>query len=174
MAKKTISFDVLDVKSLNNAIKEVEQYSKDIEYSLRVFVKSLAAEGVEVAKMGVITYNAIFTTELLNSIHVEEKSNGVFVVKTDSKHAAFVEFGTGQVGQAHHYPYKLPDGVSWEYNVGSTIFEIHDGQYGWFYKDAKGRWFFTQGMESRPFMYHTALYLKDIVERGGGFIRYDG
>jgi hypothetical protein len=76
----------------------------------------------------------------------------------------FVEFGTGQIGQEAPYPYELPDGVSWEYNTGKTIFEVSPGQYGWFYK-RDGQWYFTQGMPSRPFMYETSLDLYRIVEK---------
>ena len=57
------------------------------------------------------------------------------------------------------YPYPFPEGVEWNYNTGKTIFEIENGQYGWFYPAEDGTWRFTQGMPSRPFMYETAVEL---------------
>ena len=81
----------------------------------------------------------------------------------DSHHAAFVEFGTGQFGLESAYPYPFPEGVDWQYNTGETIFEISPGQYGWFYPGDDGRWYFTQGMPSRPFMYETSLELMNLV-----------
>ena len=102
----------------------------------------------------------------MNSIHEKDggstKTSAIFYIVADSEHAAFVEFGTGQIGEEAPYPYPLPEGVKWEYNSGKTIFEISPGQYGWFYQK-NGEWYFTQGMPSRPFMYETSLELYDIV-----------
>lgn len=107
-------------------------------------------------------YDAIFTADLINSIHLEPRSNGIYAIVSDSEHTAFVEFGTGQMGQEGSYPYPFPEGIAWEYNTGKTIFQISDGQYGWFYRALDGTLKFTQGMSSRPFMYETALDLNDI------------
>ena len=129
-----------------------------------MLVETLAEKGVEIAKANVQKYDAVFTSELLNSIHSQNGGNAIFYVVCDSNHAMFVEFGTGQMGQEMPYPYELPDGVSWEYNTGKTIFEVSPGQYGWIYKK-DGKFYFTQGMPSRPFMYETSLELYRIVEK---------
>ena len=110
----------------------------------------------------------MFTGELLNSIHTMkgngDKNTVIFFVVADSKHSAYVEFGTGQLGLEGSYPYPFPDGVEWNYNTGKTIFEIAPGQYGWFYP-RDGKWYFTQGMPSRPFMYETSLELMKEIPR---------
>ena len=80
-------------------------------------------------------------------------------------HAAFVEFGTGIVGKQSPYPYQLPEGVDWQYASGKTIRQLADGRYGWFYPADDGKWYFTEGMPSRPFMYMTAIELCDIVSQ---------
>ena len=59
----------------------------------------------------------------------------------------------------------MPEGVEWNYNTGKTIFEIEPGQYGWFYQGDDGKWYFTQGMPSRPFMYETSIELMQLVVR---------
>ena len=61
------------------------------------------------------------------------------------------------------YPYPFPEGVDWEYSTGKTIVEVSPGQYGWFYPGDDGKWYFTQGMPSRPFMYETSLELMNLV-----------
>lgn len=163
MKKNKITINPLQPDSIENAIKVLENLTS--QEKLNEFSKRLAERGVEIAKARLVTLGATFTNELLNSVHVEDKGDGVFVIKTDSDHAAFVEFGTGQLGQEGSYPYPFPEGANWAYNVGSTIFEIEDGQYGWFYPADDGTWKFTQGMPSRPFMYETALQLREEISK---------
>jgi hypothetical protein len=104
---------------------------------------------------------------MINSIHTEKGSSisgtAIFYIVADSEHAAYVEFGTGQMGAEGSYPYPFPPGVDWQYNTGKTIFEISPGQYGWFYPGDDGKWYFTQGMPSRPFMYETTMELMKLV-----------
>lgn len=161
MAKTVIKCS-LSAESIRKAIQELEQYKKDLNRKIEIFTEKLAQRGVEVAKARVESYDAVFAGELMNSIHSEKKSseNGkvVFAIAASSSHAIFVEMGTGIIGQQHPYPYKLPDGVSWEYASGKTIRQLADGRYGWFYP-LNGKWYFTEGMPSRPFMYETAMQL---------------
>ena len=168
MAKKVFNA-VLTADSINDLKKELLSYKTDfLQARLVELTERLAEKGVEIAKANVTKLDAIFTGELIDSLHSEKgsisKGTAIFYIVTDSKHAAFVEFGTGQLGMEGGYPYPFPDGVQWDYNSGRTIFEFSPGQYGWFYK-RDGQWFFTQGMPSRPFMYETAIELeKEVVK----------
>lgn len=166
MPKKIFSAD-LSVSSINNLIKEIEQYQKGLEFKSRRFAERLAERGVEIARVKVAELDAIFTDELLESIHEEYKGStpygGIFAVVVSSTHAVFVEFGTGQRGSDTPYPYPLPEGVSWDYNVGKTIRQNKDGRYYWFYPDQNGQWHYTEGMPSRPFMYETTMELRQIL-----------
>lgn len=149
------------IKQLNN---EIEKYKNDILTKMELFTKRLAEKGVEVAKLKIAEYDAIFTSELLNSIRYEnresEKYCATFVVITDSDHAMFVEFGTGQRGLDSSYPYPLPDGVSWEYATGKTIRQNpKTGRYYWFYPGKDGKWHYTEGLPARPFMFETTQEL---------------
>lgn len=160
----------LSRKGIADAKKFLLDYKKNVlQQKLRVFVERLAQEGVETAKANITTFDAIFTGELLNSIHEESgvstKDTAVFYVVADSEHAVWVEFGQGQMGLEAPYPYPFPEGVEWNYNTGKTIFEISSGQYGWFYPMDDGTWRFTQGMPSRPFMYETAIDLRQRMVR---------
>lgn len=166
MAKRRFKTD-LSVHGIKKLQKELLNYKNNIlQQKVDLLVKTLAERGVEVAQVNVAKLDAIFTGELINSIHTSQgsstKGTAIFYVVVDSSHAAFVEFGTGQIGNEAPYPYPLPDGVIWKYNTGKTIFEISPGQYGWFYP-RDGQWYFTQGMPSRPFMYETSLELREII-----------
>lgn len=166
MAKRVFKAD-LSVKSIEELKKQLIDYRDNVlQAKTKELVRRLAEKGVEIAKTNVTKLDAVFTGELMNSIHEKDggstKTSAIFYVVVDSEHAVFVEFGSGQLGQEAPYPYPLPEGVKWEYNSGKTIFEISPGQYGWFYQK-NGEWYFTQGMPSRPFMYETSLELYNIV-----------
>lgn len=157
----------LSVKGIKQLKKDLLNYKNNIlQQKVQVLASTLAEKGVVISKANVTRLDAIFTGELLNSIHTQNgagtKGTAIFYVVADSRHAAYVEFGTGQLGLEGGYPYPFPEGVDWQYNTGKTIFEVEPGQYGWFYpKD--GQWYFTQGMPSRPFMYETSLELMNLV-----------
>nr|DAL48190.1 MAG TPA_asm: tail component protein [Caudoviricetes sp.] len=161
----------LSTDSIQKAIDELNKYSDELTYKARLLAEKLAEQGVEIARVQISDLNAVFRGELLASINASYvgsmPSGGIWAVVAGSDHAIFVEFGTGIVGKGSPYPGKLPDGVSWEYASGKTIHQLSDGRYGWFYpvgdkKDKK--WYFTEGMPSRPFMLMTANELKRKVK----------
>lgn len=164
---KTININLFDTKSIQAAVKTLRDYENSLEYKCMLLAETLAEKGVEIARVQIAALDAIFTSELLQSIHSEYvgavKGGGVWAVVAGTDHAAFVEFGTGVVGKQSPYPYQLPEGVDWQYASGKTIRQLADGRYGWFYPADDGRWYFTEGMPSRPFMYLTAIELRDIV-----------
>lgn len=166
MAKKKISVE-FSQRGIEQLKKELLDYKDTLQYKVDLLAKTLAETGVDVARANVARLDAIFTGELISSIHTKFGGSGngtaIFYIVVDSEHAAYVEFGTGQLGMEGGYPYPFPPGVDWKYNTGKTIFEVSPGQYGWFYKADNGQWYFTQGMPSRPFMYETSLDLMKLV-----------
>ena len=167
MTKKTIKLNYFSQISVQNAIKALQSYQDSLTYKCQLLAEKLAEKGVEIARVQIADLDAIFTSELLQSVHSEYKGSikggGVWAVVADSKHAAFVEFGTGIIGKANPYKGTLPEGVDWQYASGKTIRQLADGRYGWFYKGKDGNWYFTEGMPSRPFMYNTANELRSII-----------
>lgn len=164
---KKITINALSKSSIENAIKQLRAYQNDLTYKCQLLAEKLAENGVEIARVQIADLDAIFTSELLSSIHAEYKGStkggSIWSVVAGTDHSMFVEFGTGIVGKQSPYPGELPDGVSWEYASGKTIRQLADGRYGWFYKDDDGQWWFTEGMPSRPFMYYTSIQLREIV-----------
>ncbi len=167
MAKRVFKAD-LSVSGIEKLKRELINYRDNtLKQKAVLLAKTLAEQGVVIAKANVSTLDAIFTGDLLNSIHTENggitRDTAIFYVVADSEHAIFVEFGTGQMGEEEPYPYPLPSGVDWQYKSGKTIFEVSPGQYGWFYPGNDGKWYFTQGMPSRPFMFNTSIELQELV-----------
>lgn len=167
MAKHKITLNPLLQSSIQNAIKALQSYQDSLTYKCQLLAEKLAEKGVEIARVQIADLDAIFTSELLQSVHSEYrgsiKGGGVWAIVAGSKHAAFVEFGTGVIGKANPYKGTLPEGVDWQYASGKTIRQLADGRYGWFYKGKDGNWYFTEGMPSRPFMYNTANELRSII-----------
>ena len=125
MAKKVLKANIFSTSSIQELQKQLREYQDSLNKKCEIFTEELAKRGVEIAKARVTTLDAIFTGDLLNNIH-EKKGNGdknsvIFFITADSRHAAFVEFGTGQLGLEGSYPYPFPEGVEWNYNNGKTI-----------------------------------------------------
>lgn len=167
---KKIELNLFSNKSIQNAIKDLRDYENSLTYKCQLLAEKLAEKGVEVARMHVTGLDAIFTGDLMRSIHAEyignDNGSEIWAVIADDESAAFVEFGTlGSLGGKEEYPYPLPDGVQWNYGSGSNIIQLANGQYGWFYKGNDGKVYWCNGMDSRPFMYLTGIDLKkDVVK----------
>lgn len=158
---KTISVK-LDPESVAAAIEELQQYQKEVERKARQLVQRLTDFGVEMARVKIVSLDAIDTGELLSGVggYYSPILNAGFV-KVTSSHAAFVEFGTGVIGQQN--PHKNGEYLakaSWEYATGQKIFTTKNGKVGWIYPTDDGTFRFTEGMKSRPFLYETARELQ--------------
>jgi hypothetical protein len=152
----------LDPQSIENAIQELNQYKKDVENKARQLVQRLVDLGANVARVKIVEMGAYYSGELLSGVggYFSPILNAGWV-KVTNDHAAFVEFGTGVVGQSNpHKNGEYLSKASWAYATGRTIFTTKDGRVGWFYPTDNGEYRFTEGMRSRPFLYETALELQ--------------
>lgn len=136
---------------------EIRKYKNSLQEKCEEFAYKLAEEGVAVAQMKIGTKDAIYTGELLESLNIMPGDivydGASFSVYTDCPYACYVEFGTGVVGEDSPHPDTSIAG--WKYDINDH------GEAGWVYfKDGKRHW--TKGMQSRPFMYETAQYLRDM------------
>lgn len=162
----------LSVASLDEAIKKVEKYEKEMSEKKNKVCEALADKGVEIAKKE-ITEMATFgnLADIRASIHKEHRDGKYYVVTRNFK-APYVEFGTGVKGENHQHP--IASEAGWGYMKGH--FTVKDGKVGWWYPsnaaDANTTQVqtengdliaFTQGMPARPFMYNTAKKLKVIA-----------
>lgn len=159
---KTIIVDLNKEGGIKNAIKELQKYKKTIENNARLLVKRLTDEGANIVRIKIVNMGAYYSGELLSGVdgYYSPSLNAGFV-KVTSDHAAFVEFGTGVKGQNNpHKNGEYLSKASWQYASGAKIFTTKDGRVGWIYPTDDGGFRFTEGMESRPFMYETALELQ--------------
>lgn len=159
---KNIKVNVLDPKSIDKAIKAINKYKQEVEQKAVALAQRLTDLGADIVRMKIVEMGAYATGELLSGVdgYFSPTLNAGFI-RVTSDHAAFVEFGTGVVGQQN--PHKNGEYLSlasWGYATGSKIFTTKDGRVGWIYPTDDGVFRFTEGMGSRPFMYETALELE--------------
>ena len=159
---KTIVVNINDPSSIKNAVKELEKYKQSIKTKTQRLVQRLTDYGAEIVRIKIVSMGAYYSGELYSGVdgYFSPALNAGFV-RVSSDHVAFVEFGTGIVGQNN--PHKNGEYLSkaaWSYATGAKIFTTQDGRVGWIYPTDDGEFRFTEGMESRPFMYETASELQ--------------
>lgn len=149
----------LDPRSIENAIKEIEAYKADLERRVRLLLKRLTDRGVEIAKAKVVEHKIIHDTNLTNSINGFVSGNVGFI-RVDDEHAVFFEFGTGPVGAKKPHP--LGSSYKTEGWYTQADGKPMDELYGWKpLGEESDTYYFTEGQEAKPFMYETALKLRE-------------
>lgn len=149
MARKVIRFTLDEI---DRAIQDVKKFKAEFLEKCNRLVEALTEEGAEIARVKVVELDAVYTGELKNSIEgYYSPTTNVGIIKAGAYYAAYVEFGTGVVGsQSPH-----PNPQSWQYDVNAH------GDQGWvYYDDERGKFRWTKGFKSRPFMYNTARQLE--------------
>lgn len=152
---KTIDMS-LDKASINRAIREIKMFRDELRKTCWELVQALTMEGAEIAKMQVTALEAVDTGELEQSIKgLFFPSERCGFVIAEAPYAIFVEYGTGIVGSESAHPEA----------AGNYDYDVHDhGTAGWIYKsDKDGKYHWTAGYISRPFMYNTLRWLEEIA-----------
>ena len=92
MAKHKISVP-LTQHGIRQLQSELDKYMDDIKYKARELAEKLSERGVEIARVRIADLDAIFTGDLLSSIHSEYKGSqtggAIFAVVSDSMHAVY-------------------------------------------------------------------------------------
>ena len=91
MAKKRISIG-LSEKDIDRAIKELEQYKRELDKKLQRFTEGLAMLGLREASIR-------FTTAMYDGVNDVSvwlnKSGNAYVIEAKGEAVAFIEFGSG-------------------------------------------------------------------------------
>lgn len=124
-----IKVDPFNKESINNAIKQLEQYKKDFLAKEKIFIKRLAEIGVSVASAGYATADYDGINDVV--VTLEHQGNRAVVVASGET-VGFIEFGTGV---------KFPE---WD-NSGMEYTPPKHGTYGKGYGARPKGWYFKQG-----------------------------
>lgn len=126
-----IVINPFDPKSIDTALKQVQQYKKDFKAKEQEFVRRLAEVGVRVAQAGFSTADYDGVNDVV--VGMEKTANGYTVVASGET-VGFIEFGTGV---------KYPE---WD-NTGMEYTPPSHGTYGkgqgknpwgWWFKGSDG------------------------------------
>lgn len=158
MGKKVISFG-LNTKDINRAIKEVEEYKKDILRKEKLLLEKLAYVGVKEASVRFTT--AMYDGINDSSVSLEQTGNGYAIVAQGNA-VAFIEFGSGVYhNPGEPYPNPRPAGI------------VGIGEYGkgkgkrraWGYRDESGEVVITRGNPAAmPMWYATEEMRRSILQ----------
>ncbi len=149
--KKVIKLK-LSAEGIENAITELQMYKEDVERRVKLLVEKLADRGADIVRAKITELDAIDTGVLLNSVESCLVDN-IGYIRVNAEYGIFVEFGTGIVGKGKQHPAK--EVFDWEYDINEH------GEKGWHFPADDGSYPVTKGQPSRPFMYETALRLRD-------------
>ena len=157
-----IRIDLNEKGSLGKGLRKLRAYKRRVQNRTNLLVQKLTDYGADIVRVKIVDMGAYYSGELLSGVggYYSPSLNAGFV-KVTSDHVAFVEFGTGVKGQNN--PHKNGEYLAkaaWNYASGPKIFTTKDGRVGWIYPTDDGGFRFTEGMESRPFMYETALEIQ--------------
>ena len=168
---KTININVFDKNSFKQAIAEVESLERQLREGLNELCRKLLDEGVDVAKMQLMSFPAVDTGALMASIGhgAFDPASGTGIIYAGAYYAFFVEYGTGMRGAANPHPGASGSDFAVLGRDGSRTYERYNSDKpGWYYVGDDGKWHYTEGMPSRPFMFNTLMTLADKAAEMGG------
>ena len=161
---KRLKISLNDKNGIRNALKVLENYGKRDDANVTKFIEKMVDKGVKYAQSICPVDTGLLRGSIRGKVETSTyKIKGTISVGTD--HAAFVEFGTGVVGQGT-YP-----------NIAQTVYAYDvngHGEDGWnYFDDARQQFFHTKGQEANPFMYETAKYLNGVAIATAGEVAND-
>lgn len=148
-------------ESLDEAIRKVEQYSKDFKDKTAQFVDEVASR----VKTSAVEHLAghIETAETIQTVQVQHRI-GTYTANVIAGGAAiWLEFGTGVVAN-HAFPgeYLHPKAVELGMAGLGTYGEGQGANpWGWWYYDETGRRRHTYGIPATMFMYYSAMAARE-------------
>lgn len=151
MAKK-ISIS-LSQKSIQNALKEIESYKRELQRKNQVFIDRLSKIGLDVVQATMESIpseeKGSYYTEIVNN------SQGDIIgaaIRLTGDKILFLEFSAGIAYGTNSYPTPAGD----KYGVGTYPGQTHAfSLYGWWYVDENGKKHHSYGNRAYMPMYHA-------------------
>lgn len=163
MGKKIISFG-LSAKEIGRAIKELEQYKKEIEVKTQRLCQIIAEEITANAQSG---FSGAIADDLLNgakpadvTVDYQMQGDDVIVVIANGPDAVWVEFGAGVYhnGSAGSSPH--PKGTELDMIIGGYGYGMGKRKV-WGFKDDSGELRLTHGTPAVMPMYNALKIVTD-------------
>lgn len=159
MGKRTISFD-LSTKSIEAAIRELNEYKREFQAKVDLYRKRVAEEIATIAQS---TFNRSIVDDVIKggtsrkaSVTVTVQHGGnISVVVADGEDAVWCEFGAGVYHNTPVGSSPNPYGSDLGLTIGSYGKGYGKGQ-AWGYYDESGELIITRGTPATMPMYNSA------------------
>lgn len=166
---RTISVDILDVKSITNAIKELNDYQKWIKHKAGNLVWRLAEMGAVNVSIGYARAAYVGTKDVQVNIRDTDDPNKL-ILEASGETVLVLEFGSGiRFGYGHPEP--SVEGVQmgpgthpdkhYSFNSQGELVENWQNDLGWWIPGGEH----TYGNPPSMTMYFTAKELREDIER---------
>ena len=130
MSKRIVKLE-LNIKSIDKAIKELENYEKWLVDKTKEFLKALGDEGVQIANVNFA--KAVYDGTNDVTCSVEERGDNQIAVVAVGNATLFIEFGTGV-----RYPDTHPESAHHSMIRGEYGHKLGRLEKGWRYRGDPG------------------------------------
>lgn len=154
-----ININLNKAGSIKEAINAIKAYRKEIDLKVDKLVKTLANDGVIVAKSWLGATQGDSTRANIGLDFDDEGNIHRAVISLSGEDALFVEFGAGYYYNASDPPHADEFG----YGVGTYPGQTHAFQRGWFYYDDSGNLVYSHGTEATYPIYHAGENIRNEV-----------
>lgn len=164
MPKRTIKVNLFDSKSIQNAIKQIEQYRDDLPRKCQEICRRLSEEGVRVSDAAINSVPIGKTITLTTDINPSKMGCQAIMkmtgreTRTEDGRVFFttlaIEFGAGIRYNSTANPKSSEFGLG----VGTFPGQTHAfDPNGWYYLDSNGEWKHSYGVQASMPMYNASV-----------------
>lgn len=158
-----------DKKSIDNAIKQIEEYQKRLQNIIPSFLRLCAQRVQEIAaeRLSAIGIGTNIETEILLNWHIDDSDKNRVILENTSDKATYVEFGVGEIGAGS--PHDLAEEQGYKYNIPS--------KYKWTNSKGQAHWyisFHSTADIDLPKQYYERLTTEEYANRSRIYIRTQG
>lgn len=172
MAKKTINIDLFSQKSIQNAIKQIEQYRDDLLRKCQEICRRLSEIGEQAALVAISESPQGKAVTLRVDIRPSKMGCQAMIVGTgktvtDDKGRTFnllfaIEFGSGITLNPEENPLASDFGMG----VGTFPDQVHAfDRSGWMYLDKDGNWKHSYGVKATMPFHKAMLEIRKNVDK---------
>ena len=162
----------LSESSINDAIKQIEEYKRDLESKVQTFVTRLTEQGLSVTNTIIQAIPDETARDIYADVTPIQGSGNVYraTVYVSGTQVLFIEFSAGIMFGTNQFGV-MPNNPSYGsgYGMGTYPGKGHwDDPRGWWFKDDSDEWVHTYGTKAHAPMYHAdqemRLVLTDVAK----------
>lgn len=153
----------LSKKSIDNAIKQLEEYKESLLDKNELFVKKLAKLGADIAEQQI--HMADGDSNKYHDLQITTHSFGTYseaIIKLAGEDILFIEFGSG----IHYNPSDPKHAEKFGYGVGTYPGQTHAfDPNGWWYRDSAGDTHHSYGTRATSPMLKASMMIIHEIRR---------